>query len=232
MISTIRSDGATVAPEAPPRAPREPQDGPRSPQDGSRWPQDGPKTAPDGPKTAQDGPNGHPGRVQDGPQMVPRTPPEDPRAPKTPLASHLGLRAPKFAPDGPKISPEWLPYRPQRLQNDVQVFPSLFHTCCKRVPPFRSDAVRGTLFVPCGAAEKGDIAIFLFAITTRSEQICGVHFLLRESRFGRWSASPPQALRHKKHAKTIGLSAFVQSCAPWTIHYGLTKEAGGGGDSP
>ena len=205
-------------------------------QDRPKTGQDGPKMAPRLPLTAPRRPKMAPMGTQEGFRTAPRWSPElpqrTPRAPKTPLASHLGLRAPKFAPDGPKISPEWLPHRPQRLQNDVQVFPSLFHTCCKRVPPFRSDAVRGTLFVPCGAAEKGDIAIFLFAITTRSEQICGVHFLLRESRFGRWSASPPQALRHKKHAKTIGLSAFVQSCAPWTIHYGLTKEAGGGGDSP
>ena len=167
-------------------------------QDRPKTGQDGPKMAPRLPLTAPRRPKMAPMGTQEGFRTAPRWSPElpqrTPRAPKTPLASHLGLRAPKFAPDGPKISPEWLPYRPQRLQNDVQVFPSLLHTCCKRVPPIRSDAVRGTLFVPCGAAEKGDIAIFLFAITTRSEQICGVHFLLRESRFGRWSASPPQAL--------------------------------------
>ena len=133
-------------------------------QDRPKTGQDGPKMAPRLPLTAPRRPKMAPMGAQEGFRTASRWSPElpqrTPRAPKTPLASHLGLRAPKFAPDGPKISPEWLPYRPQRLQNDVQVFPSLFHTCCKRVPPFRSDAVRGTLFVPCGAAEKGDIATF------------------------------------------------------------------------
>ena len=74
--NTIRTDGATVAPEAPPRAPREPQDGPRSPQDGPRWPQDGPKTAPDGPKMApmgaQEWSKMAPILSLEGPQSAPR----------------------------------------------------------------------------------------------------------------------------------------------------------------
>ena len=105
----IRTDSATVAPEAPPRAPREPQDGPRSPQDGSRWPQDGPKTAPDDPKTAQDGPNGHPGRVQDGPQMVPRAPPEDLQSAQDAARQPFGPLLPQITPRPPQNDPKMAP---------------------------------------------------------------------------------------------------------------------------
>ena len=105
MIFTIRTDGATVAPEAPPRAPREPQDGPRSPQDGSRWPQDGPRTAPDGPKTAQDGP-----------KMAPRRPLAAPRWPEW-----APRRAPRRPPDGPQSSPRGPPERPRRRSPAIWV---------------------------------------------------------------------------------------------------------------
>ena len=46
------------------------------------------------------------------------------------------------------------------------------------------------------------------------------------------STRRPQLLRHNKHVKTICFSTFLPSCAPWTIHSGLSKGAGGGGDSP
>ena len=46
------------------------------------------------------------------------------------------------------------------------------------------------------------------------------------------SARRPLPLRHKNNAKTRGFSASVASCAPTIIHNGLSKKAGGGGDSP
>ena len=130
MIFTIRTDGATVAPEAPPRAPREPQDGPRSPQDGPRWPQDGPKTAPDGPKMA---PMGAQERSKTAPRWSPELPQRTSRAPKTPLASHLGPSCPKSPPDHPKMSPKWLPDQPQRLQNDGEIAASLPFTAPRKL---------------------------------------------------------------------------------------------------
>ena len=165
--------GPKRLPRRPKSPPRGRQDGPRwpkTPQDGPRWPQDGPKTAPGGPKMARMG-------AQESSKSAPRWSPELPqrtsRAPKTPLASHLGPSCPKSPPDHPKMSPKWLPDQPQRLQNDGEIAASLPFTAPRmlhtRSPnEFRhswANALRTFPHLPLSAC--------------------------------------PQPLRHKKHVKTV-----------------------------
>ena len=125
-----------MTPGAPPGLPRDPQESPK------RAPR-GPKMTPRGPKIAPIWPQDSPKLPQDclrlpsrAPRNGPRRPARQPQsAPRAPLASHFGFRAPKSAPDHPKIS--------QRCPKDGTM-----------VPPTVATTVGGTLLGPSTFARR------------------------------------------------------------------------------